>query len=377
MVYYITTPEHLGLMQKICEERKMNFEFVTNIKDIKLFVNTEIKKLEHIKFFVIDLDCLDNTDKEIYDSICGMRYMTKAKILIVALGRTTGDSLVNALRERNVCKLILSKDEEQVQKEIESCLSGTETKEAAPQKVFAEKTINPIAPPVKPRTVESVKKVIPAASKSMITIGVCGIEPHVGTTHHAMTITAFLTKQGKKACYLESNIHGDIQKMLDIYAGSKNSVREDGSILWKGITIYHNYSFLDVLGEGYQFYIYDYGACRDITSQEFAANDIKLLVSGGKPWEFYNYNKVINSIGLIPELYTIMNFSVPKQQSMLFLDEYKEQTYYAEYAPDILEDKTNYHIYESILSRFLDKSVKETQSNLSKMKKRFLGGFRK
>lgn len=377
MVYYITAPEHLGLMQKICEERKMNFEFVTNIKDIKLFVNTEIKKLEHIKFFVIDLDCLDNTDKEIYDSICGMRYMTKAKILIVALGRTTGDSLVNALRERNVCKLILSKDEEQVQKEIESCLSGTETKEAAPQKVFAEKTINPIAPPVKPRTVESVKKVIPAASKSMITIGVCGIEPHVGTTHHAMAITAFLTKQGKKACYLESNIHGDIQKMLDIYAGSKNSVREDGSILWKGITIYHNYSFLDVLGEGYQFYIYDYGACRDITSQEFAANDIKLLVSGGKPWEFYNYNKVINSIGLIPELYTIMNFSVPKQQSMLFLDEYKDQTYYAEYAPDILEDETNYHIYESILSRFLDKSVKETQSNLSKMKKRFLGGFRK
>ena len=147
MVYYITTPEHLGLMQKICEDRKMNFEFVTNIKDIKLFVNTEIKKLEHIKFFVIDLDCLYNTDKEIYDSICGMRYMTKAKILIVALGRTTGDSLVNALRERNVCKLILSKDEEQVQNEIESCLSGTETKEAAPQKVFAEKTINPIAPP--------------------------------------------------------------------------------------------------------------------------------------------------------------------------------------------------------------------------------------
>ena len=377
MVYYITAPEHLGLMQKICEERKMNFEFVTNIKDIKLFVNTEIKKLEHIKFFVIDLDCLDNTDKEIYDSICGMRYMTKAKILIVALGRTTGDSLVNALRERNVCKLILSKDEEQVQKEIESCLSGTETKEDTPQKVFAEKPVNPIVPPVKPRTVESVKKVIPAASKSMITIGVCGIEPHVGTTHHAMAITAFLTKQSKKACYLESNIHGDIQKMLDIYAGSKNSVREDGSILWKGITIYHNYSFLDVLGESYQFYIYDYGACRDITSQEFAANDIKILVSGGKPWEFYNYNKVISSIGLIPELYTIMNFSVPKQQSMLFLDEYKEQTYYAEYAPDILEDETNYHIYESILSRFLDKSVKETQSNLSKMKKRFLGGFRK
>ncbi len=37
------------------------------------------------------------------------------------------------------------------------------------------------------------------------------------------------------------------------------------------------------------------------------------------------------------------------------------------------EDETNYHIYESILSRFLYKSVKETQSNLSKMKKTIFG----
>ena len=377
MVYYITTPEHLSLIKEVCEERKMNFDCVTNIKDIKLFVNTEVKKLEHIKFFVIDLDCLDNTDKEIYDSICGMRYMTTAKIIVVALGRSTSDSLINALRERNVCKIVLSKDRIIAQREIESCLTETETKEESVTKVFAETPVNPIAPSVKPRTVESVKRAIPAVSKSMITIGVCGIEPHVGTTHHAMAITAFLTKQRKKACYLESNIHGDIQKMLDIYAGSKSSVREDGSILWKGITIYHNYSFLDVLGEGYQFYIYDYGACRDITSQEFVANDIKILVSGGKPWEFYNYNKVISSLGVIPELYTIMNFSVPKQQSMLFLDEYKEQTYYAEYAPDILEDNANYGIYESILSRYVEGSEKEAQSNLSKMKKRFLGGFKK
>lgn len=377
MVYYITTPEHLSLIKELCEERKINFDCVTNIKDIKLFVNTEIKKLEHIKFFVIDLDCLENTDKEIYDSICGMRYMTTAKVIVVALGRSTSDSLINALRERNVCKIVLSKDRIIAQREIESCLTETETKEEPVTKVFAETPVNPIAPSVKPRTVESVKRAIPAVSKSMITIGVCGIEPHVGTTHHAMAITAFLTKQRKKACYLESNIHGDIQKMLDIYAGSKSSVREDGSILWKGITIYHNYSFLDVLGEGYQFYIYDYGACRDITSQEFVANDIKILVSGGKPWEFYNYNKVISSLGVIPELYTIMNFSVPKQQSMLFLDEYKEQTYYAEYAPDILEDNANYGIYESILSCYVEGSEKEAQSNLSKMKKRFLGGFKK
>ena len=188
MVYYITTPEHLSLIKELCEERKINFDCVTNIKDIKLFVNTEIKKLEHIKFFVIDLDCLENTDKEIYDSICGMRYMTTAKIIVVALGRSTSDSLINALRERNVCKIVLSKDRIIAQREIESCLMETETKEESVTKVFAETPVNPIAPSVKPRTVESVKRAIPAVSKSMITIGVCGIEPHVGTTHHFLLL---------------------------------------------------------------------------------------------------------------------------------------------------------------------------------------------
>lgn len=380
MVYYITAPEHVGLMKEICEERKLHFEFVTNIKDIRLFVNTEIKKLEHIKFFVIDLACLDNTDKEIYDSICGMRYMTAAKIIVAVLDGKVSESLVNALRERAVCRVVLSPDMKQARKEIETCLSGEERESVSRQTaaVFAPNNFHPAEKPAEPKSAPPrTKTEIPAASKAMVTIGVCGIEPHVGTTHHAMAITAFLTKQQKKACYLESNIHGDIQKMLDIYAGSQKSLREDGSIAWKGITVYHNYSFLDVLGKGYQFYVYDYGACREVTSQEFAANDVKILVSGGKPWEFYNYNHVINSLGLIPELYTIMNFSVPKQRTMLYLDEYKAQTYYAEYAPDILEDTANYGIYASILSGYITGRVDQAESGFSKVRKKLLGGFQK
>ena len=48
MVYYITVPQHLSLVKELCEAKKMNFEYVTNIKDIRLFVKTEIKKLDHM-----------------------------------------------------------------------------------------------------------------------------------------------------------------------------------------------------------------------------------------------------------------------------------------------------------------------------------------
>ena len=128
MVYYITSVQHLSLVKELCEAKKMNFEYVTNIRDIRLFVKTEIKKLEHMKFFVIDIDCLDNSSKEIYDSICGMRYMTKAKVIAVALGRSRTDELIAALIESNACSVVLSNDTELAQKEIEAHIDddGTE-----------------------------------------------------------------------------------------------------------------------------------------------------------------------------------------------------------------------------------------------------------
>lgn len=403
MVYYITTAEHLMLLKELCEKKEMGFEYTTNIKDIKLFVNTEVKKLTHVKYFVIDIDCLQNTDKEIYDSICGMQYMTDSRVIVVALGRNAEDSLINALISRNICNLVLSKDMETAKSEIEECMSkdGRTKDTVAPQAaaVFAPPDTNVYSKPVKPVTPTQrvspitadkteiknnipiyklpVKSEISAVGKSLITIGVCGVEPHVGTTHHALALAAYLTEQKEKACYLESNIHGDIQKMLDIYEGSSSTLQEDGGINWNGVMIYHDYSFLDVLSMGYRFYIYDYGACRDITSQEFISNDIKILVSGAKPWEYYNYSKVIEGLAAVPNLYTIMNFSVPEQRKMLCLEELKEQTYFAEYSPSFLYGTENDGIYASILSAYINGNLKKSETNISKMKKRLFGGFRK
>lgn len=375
MVYYITAPEHLLFVKELCESNDMGFEYSTSIRDIKLFVNTEVKKLSHIKYFVFDIDCLQNTDKEIYDSICGMPYMAaSARVIVIALGRSTSDSLIGALLNRNVCNIVLSKDYQMAKREIEECFSekGRTKETVAPESIepFAEKSINPVTA----MPIQRTKAEIPAVSYSMITIGMCGIEPHIGTTHHALALTAYLAKQRKKVCYLESNIHGDIQKLLDIYEGSAQRIRSDGGIDWNGVIIYHDYSFLDVLSMGYQYYIYDYGACRDITAQEFLSNDIKIFVSGAKPWEFYNYSKTMGTLVNVPDIDTIMNFSVPHQRSMLFVDELKEQTYFAEYAPDPFDDGINDSIYEAILSRHsVGADARENvQNHLQKMKKRVL-----
>lgn len=137
-----------------------------------------------------------------------------ARIIVIALGRGADDKLINALVGKNICNIVLSKDKEIAQKEIEKCLSdeGRKKDEIISQSSspFAQEQKNLIVPNVPSKMTSAIKKDLPIIGKSMITIGVCGVEPHVGTTHHALALTSYLIKQQCKACYLESNIHGDI-----------------------------------------------------------------------------------------------------------------------------------------------------------------------
>lgn len=383
MVYYIASPNNLMLLKELCETNEMDFEYTTNIKDIKAFTNMELKKLTHIKCFVIDIDCLTNTELEIVEAISGMPYFApNAKIIVVALGRNADDKLITALVARNVCNIILSKDKEIAKKEFEQCLSnkGREKTDVVPENTsaFAEEKKSSIAPSDKQSIPTNIKKDMPVLGNSMVTIGVCGVEPHVGATHHALALTKFLVNQGFKACYLEENIHGDIDKLLEIYEDSGRNVREDSSIDWYGLKIYHNYSFLDILSLGYQFYVYDYGTCRDITAKEFVSNDIKLLISGSKPWEFFNYNKVLENISSVPGLYSIMNFCIPNMQNDLCWDELKDTTFFAQYSPDVFDGTENYGIYKKIMSGYIgDKGINSAPSGMGKIKKRFGGWMKK
>lgn len=375
MVYYITSPVNLEFVKELCEAKELGLEYVTSVRDIKIFVNTEVAKLGHVKYFVIDINCLENNEKEIYDNICSMKYMTQARIVVVAIGRTVNDNFIQALIGKDVYNFVLSKQKETAQVEMAKCLSanGRSKDEILPN------NISPFAPEQtsiqnqikQGDSIKQKKQELPMLDKTMITIGVCGVEPHVGTTHHAIAITSYLSSMGYKACYLESNIHGDIQKMLDTFEDSHKRVCNDGGINWGGVMLYHDYSFLDILSLGYQFYIHDFGTCRDITSQEFISKDVKVLVSGTKGWEFYNYNKVIENIINVSNLYTIMNYSVPSDRDILCWEGLENTTVYAEFAPCPFEDTVNYPIYRHILSSYIN--VPSACESKPKLRKRLLG----
>ena len=63
---------------------------------------------------------------------------------------------------------------------------------------------------------EDVPSIVEVPEDRMITIGICGLQSHIGVTHHELAMAQALSEQYKYVCYKECNTH-------DIYDVLQNS----------------------------------------------------------------------------------------------------------------------------------------------------------
>lgn len=63
------------------------------------------------------------------------------------------------------------------------------------------------------KVIEEVPSIAEVPEDRMITIGICGLQSHIGVTHHALAMAQTLGEQYKRVCYKECNTH-DIYNVL-------------------------------------------------------------------------------------------------------------------------------------------------------------------
>lgn len=385
LIYYITKQEHLELVQEVCAVKDLAIDCEINIDDIQCFVNQELKKLRHVKHFIIDVSVLKNSETDIMSAIISMKMMTQAQISIVALGYSLTHNLIQELIKCGIYNIVTSNDKHNAQQEVEKCLSdsGISKTDLIPENqnpfmsdslsstIKTEKPLDTKIPPIKDENINLSPKPLSTSKKSLIkdsvTIGVCGTQHHIGTTHHAIALTASLINLGYKACYLEANVHGDIQRLVEVYDDDE-SIDDDGALTWGGVQMYSNYYFNDVTKLDYQFYVYDYGVCSEVSSQEYLTKDIKVLVTGSKAWEYQLYLDIVNHISKAKNLHTIMNFAPIIDQDQLAYKGMEQTTYFPQYAPCPFEDRNNDNIYIKIIESFLDINQPNQVDNTTKRK---------
>lgn len=127
MLNYIATGKTAKLIQKICKNQNIlilyEIEDITNI--VKYLKETKVN-FNLIKYFIIDVTCLDNSEDEIIESIYTFsRLYIKTRIIILAQGFDAQSNLLNKLYDKEIYNIIDSSDELQIEEQLLNALSDT------------------------------------------------------------------------------------------------------------------------------------------------------------------------------------------------------------------------------------------------------------
>lgn len=133
MISYIASNSTASLINGICQEQNITIlnQEVEEIDFLKYIKQTKVN-FNLIKYIIIDLSQLKNTEDEVINSIKYFKEMYgNTKIIIIAKGYDNQNIILTNLYENSIYNIINETEEQQVKEQIVKCLSiGLQEKDA-------------------------------------------------------------------------------------------------------------------------------------------------------------------------------------------------------------------------------------------------------
>lgn len=126
MLSYIASNSTAEIIKNVCKEQNIiilnqeveEIDFFKYIKQTKVNFNL-------VKYFVIELKQIKNTEDEIINSIKYFKEMyVNTRLIIIAKGYDNQNIILTTLYENRIFNIINNSDEQQIKVEIEKCLLG-------------------------------------------------------------------------------------------------------------------------------------------------------------------------------------------------------------------------------------------------------------
>ncbi|MGL5436997.1 MAG: serine/threonine protein kinase [Lachnospiraceae bacterium] len=138
---------------------------------------------------------------------------------------------------------------------------------------------------------------------SSLTIAVTGTGPGAGTTHIAMGLASYLTRQGILALYEEKDNSGGICQL----AAHRQAEMDPYGIyrIYGQPMLPHYGTAVNVMPHPWRIVVQDHGSSWN--RPEIAAAGMILLISSGKPWKTEQEQSAYQSLGNLPGLAVIYN----------------------------------------------------------------------
>ncbi len=349
----VITKENEKLISEVLQENNINdFQILTSVNNLYNFISTELRSLNNFTQLIIDISSITDTESQIIDTIVTLKTIYQSiRITILAIGYSEGNTLLSKLFSESIFNFVTAKDYFLQKEELIKCLTAGNTysdsirfryndniKEVQKGKVIIKK--------------EYTKRI------DSVSIGIVGAQSHIGVTTQAFLICKFLNSIGVNACYVQSNNKKDIEKISQL----NNMLDSKEMIIYNGIDMFKN--TIDTKNWGYDFYIYDYGDIENLNIDAYINNDVKIVISGTKEWDFLNLYKVFDKLDKAKDnLIYIFNFTDKDSQKNILdaLKHYKKNIFFSEYSPNPFSEDKNQNIYHKILKEYIIEKTNQVE----------------
>ena len=160
MLNYIASDNTAQLIKNICIEKNLLILYEqVGIINIRKYLKETKVNFNLIRYFIIEISCLDNSENEIIENIYNFTKLhEKIRIIILAQGFNNNSNLLNTLYDKGIYNIINSNDEINIRQDLIKCLS-----EEGIQKKDAEKFKKVLEIKQKKSKISNITKSIKAA----------------------------------------------------------------------------------------------------------------------------------------------------------------------------------------------------------------------
>lgn len=393
ILHYYCRPNKKDLLNDIAYQQGISFQVNDKYLDISDIVK-ELTNKNHIDCIAIDEDLFGQFDtaSDIQSKIEVLRYLCEnTEILIIALNKSVDDEVLQTLRNSKMAEFIVTKDmssnfeevltqyfnressdisyeinekrtdedlmpnyeplsyvDEQAEQTEAEKNYGNDTAADIEADAINEPTLiaaSNIFPEEAPEQLEpKIQKTVDIDEERTITIGICGLQPHIGVTHHALSMAQSLSDVYGNVCYKEFNNHGAYR----VLQGSSIASVKQGYIRIMGVDIYDKNTDIAEGQKQYQFCVLDFGYIRECKEGDFFKTDIPIIVAGAKDWEIDNFIGAYKT-GTLDKGNVLINF-FPHSEYENFKQAFQDlNMYFAEYAPEVFATGSNSELYNNIV----------------------------
>lgn len=376
MLYYVASNAYAQTIKEAAESAKE--AVIDKIVSNELLFLTHLKKnisyLSQCDKFLIDLNAIVDSDKEITEAVEMIRMMYPETRIII-LANTRKGSLIQEFLNMGIYNLITTSDFVILKSEIQLCITTgknykdtVDLKSVAVQENVSEK-------------IEFKKNIY------KVMIGIAGAQKHIGVTHQSIALATWLRKKGYRvalvevlsetedADILEEKYKANPRRKSDYRCIRENydeDILNDGEFCLYGVDYFEAQSsenIYKIVEKSYNFIILDFGEYRKTDMIQFLKCEFRFIVAGSHDWEFVHLQNIFNTTDkeACKQFKYFFNFHDKETREMICesLEELEiEHIYFNELTCKSVFEFQNVPYYEEIFREYLP--VEQQEAELKK-----------